>query len=226
MARRQLYDDVMDVALRATLKEYGFTRKTRRDYILERPDRIWIFELEMAPDPRPGFETMAAVCLPQFDEIFETHLPDFWRQGIASRNHAHVGTSIEKLMEIASGHDFYTMQRGPASRNWSEAYQKAQSDPVMQYQDHGYWVPPKYGDHLEQSHEQDMRDWKRGVRELGLFIDEQWRTHVWEASSLSAPPGDRQATRSARRRRDRPPPLPFPPPRRRQAGRRAGRVQR
>jgi len=60
MARlRQLYEDVMDVALRATLKEFGFKRKSYATYIMERPDRRWYFELEAEPRLGTGFEDMA-----------------------------------------------------------------------------------------------------------------------------------------------------------------------
>jgi len=178
MARRQIYDDVMDVALRNTLKECGFTRKTRRDYILERPDRIWIFELEMVPNR--GFEATAAIFLTEMDAIIKRYAPDFWVHLVGTRNPAHLCATIPQLMQIAAGHDYYTIRRGPASRNWSEAYQRAQGDPVMKYRDLYCWVLPKYGERLGRSQEERIRDLKRGARELGLFMDEQWRFHAWK----------------------------------------------
>ncbi len=178
MARRQLYDDVMDVALRATLEKNGFSRKTRRDYVREQPDRMWYFELEMAPDPWPGFEATATVFLPELDAIMEKYAPGIGGLCAERRNHAHISASIPELMQVAAGHDFYTSRRGPASRNWSEAQQRAQSDPVMEYQQRGFWVLPQYAYELNLDLEEERHRLRKGRQELGLFLDEQWRIHA------------------------------------------------
>ncbi len=173
MARKQIYDYVMNVALRDTLKEFGFTRKTRRDYILERSDRIWIFEVEMAP-PRQEFSAHAAVYLPELQTLMERRLPGFWFGKASTRNHSHVRASIPQLMEIPEGHDYYTTIYG----NPTKAYLEAQCDPIMRYQERGNWALPESGDPLLQSDEERTRAMDRGIRELGLFIDEQWRAFV------------------------------------------------
>ena len=43
---RRDYEDVMDVKLRATLKELGFERKGAATYVFERPRVTWFFELK------------------------------------------------------------------------------------------------------------------------------------------------------------------------------------
>jgi hypothetical protein len=180
MARRQMYDDVMDVALRQTLIDHGFTRKTRRDYFLERPGRVWIFEVTMAPDPEPGFEAEAAVFVPELDAILKRYVPGFLGHHAPSRNRATESTSIPRLMEVEAGHRFYTVMRGRNSKNWTEAYERAQADPVMRYQYRSYWTLPQFSDLLKRNEPGNKPDWKEGVRESGLFLDEQWRAHIWD----------------------------------------------
>lgn len=180
MSERQMYEDVLDVALRQTLKEHGFTRKSRRDYVLERPGRIWTFEVEMERRMGDGFLADATVFVPELDAILEHHVPGFYGQHAPSHGTSTVKATITVLMEIEAGHDFYTRRRGPNSQLWSEAYQRAQEDPIMRYRYRGYWTLPQFSERLEKSDPQDKPDWEEGARELGLFLDAQWRAYVWD----------------------------------------------
>lgn len=183
MARgRHLYDEVMDVALRATLKEFGFKRKTRATYIMDRSERRWYFELEAEPRLGIGFEAMPGVHIPALEAICEKHIPGVWVFYAFNRTkpHAHVTATIPLLMEIAEGHDFYTKRRGPASDSWSREYESAQNKPVMQFQNRGWWVLPPRPMIGELGYDEDELDkiTCENIKKLGYLLDNQWRAHV------------------------------------------------
>lgn len=181
MARRQLYDDVLDVALRATLEEHGFTRKTRRDYVREQPDRVWIFEVEMAPDPRPGFEAWAAVSLPRLDEIIKKLAPGLFGHHAPTHNPSNVQASLADLIEIGTGFDvrqrlrWVHPQEARAERKRLSAHL-----PAMKYLSRDGWVLPDDVYEFELGDEEYIRRWTEGSRELGLFLDKQWRAFAWD----------------------------------------------
>lgn len=178
MAReRQSYEYVMDVALRATLKELGFKRKTYAAYIRETEDRVWIFELGAEPMIGAGFSDMAGVQVPELDRIFERYAPGGRVHHGVTRNPSHVTTELPVLMEIAAGHKYYTTGMGRASKNWSKEYEAAQSDPLMKYRHDKWWVL-RAG--LPTSDEGDDR-WERYDRrmdemilEFGHFLNDIW----------------------------------------------------
>ena len=181
MARnRQLYEDVMDVALRATLKEFGFKRKSYATYIMDRPERRWIYELWSEPRIGAGFNETAAVGFPAIEAIIKRYLQGIFVAGVGTRTKAFVGTITPQLMEIAEGHDFYTLRGGPASRRRSKKYQAAQNDPIMKYQRDGWWALPKHPMIGKPGFDEDEFDriiWDN-VAKLGRFLDEQWRAHM------------------------------------------------
>lgn len=183
MAReRQLYEDVMDVALRATLKEFGFKRKSHATYVMDRPERRWIFELESEPRLGIGFEAMPGVHIPALDAVCEKHIPGVWVFHAVNRTepHAHVTATVPLLMEIAEGHDFYTLRRGLAAKTWSKEYEAAQNNPVMRYRRKGWWVKPIHllPPESEVSEEEYDRIEEDIIDRMGRFLDEQWRAHV------------------------------------------------
>ena len=177
---RQFYEDVMDVALRATLKKFGFKRKSHATYIMDRPDRRWILELESEPRLGAGFEAFSAVHVPELDAIFEKYAPGFRVHQAPTRARSHVMATIPQLMEVAAGHDYYTCPRGPASDDWSKEYEAAQNDPVMKYQHNSWWVLPKIPTMKELGYDEEEHErmiWNK-VEETGRFLDEQWRAYV------------------------------------------------
>lgn len=186
MAReRQLYEDVMDVALRATLKDFGFKRKSHTTYIMDRPERRWIYKLWAEPRFGAGFDENAAVHLPALDPIFEKYLRDVVMQLAGIHPTAIVNTTTPQLMEIAEGHDFYTRLGYRASKKLAKAYKAAQTNPVMKYQRDGWWVLPAHPmieNPRRDGEEFDEDEYYRiiwdHVNELGRFLDEQWRTYV------------------------------------------------
>jgi hypothetical protein len=178
MAReKQSYEYVMDVALRATLKEHGFKRKTYATYIRETEDRVWIFELETEPRLGAGFDDMAGVRLPELDRIFEQYAPGDRAMRGVTRTPSHISASLPRLMEIAAGHDYYTWKLGRASAKRSKDYQAAQSDPLMKYQRNGYWClraglpAPEEGEEGWVRYDRRMDEL---IIEFGQFYNDIW----------------------------------------------------
>jgi len=101
MARnRREYEDVMDVKLRATLKELGFKRKTPSTYVFERSTVTWVFELEQQWKWGRGFFDSIGVVNFEMERIFRDVLEHDWVRYAPMRNKCHVATSIPQLVAI------------------------------------------------------------------------------------------------------------------------------
>jgi hypothetical protein len=178
MPRRQMYDDVLDVALRQTLIDHGFTRKTKRDYMQERPDFIWYFEVEMEPRLGIGFRATAAVSVPEVDAILRRNgLDDFMFHGI-THNRTTVVTTLLRLIEIADGRHYRHHSQPVYPPNGLESRRGEPGIPIVFYLENQFWTVPRYTDALGRSDEECKSDWDRGVRELGEFMDRQWLIHA------------------------------------------------
>jgi len=178
MAReRQLYEYVMDVALRATLKEHGFKRKTYASYIRETENRVWIFELTTEPRIGAGFADTAGVRLPELDRIFGRYGSGRQPHRAGTRNPSLVAASLARLMEIAAGHDYYTKRQGPAAKSWSKEYEAAQSDTIMKYHRAGWWFLdaglPKPGEGEDRWERFDRR-MDELILKFGQYINDIW----------------------------------------------------
>jgi hypothetical protein len=183
MARlRQLYEDVMDVALRATLKEFGFKRKSYATYIMERPDRRWYFELEAEPRLGTGFEDMAGVHIPALDAICEKHIPGVWVFHAVNRTEpsAHVTANIPQLMEIAEGHNFYRPDIGFTSKRRRKGFEIVKHPEIVDFRSYHRWAKPTHL--LPSRSEVSKEEYDRIEADIfdrwGHFLDDQWRAHV------------------------------------------------
>ena len=115
---RQWYEDVMDVALRATLKEFGFKRRSRTNYVCEHsPDRVWVFEIEPWRQHHP-FRDWTGIFVPEIEDIVTRIAPEIGTYATFLRNPAHLRASIAELVKIEHGWDQATWERSPKSRHW------------------------------------------------------------------------------------------------------------
>ena len=183
MARlRQLYEDVMDVALRTTLKEFGFKRKSHATYIMDRPDRLWYFELEAEPRLGIGFEDLPGVHIPALDAICEKHIPGVWVSQAVNRTkpHAHVTANIPLLMEIAEGHNMYTVGTGFTSKVRPKGFESAKHPEIIDFQNRHRWVLPSHPMIGKPGFDEEEFDKiiYENIKKLGHFLNDQWRAHV------------------------------------------------
>lgn len=138
MAReRAYYEDIVDVALRATLKEHGFKRKTHATYIQDQPNRRWIFELEAERRIGNGFDASAGIYISDLGAIFERYAPDYPLIGAGTRTYAHIRAYLGQLIEIRTGQtNFFNPRTGSVPRNRLTEYQEKQRDPILRYRDY------------------------------------------------------------------------------------------
>ena len=199
MARnRQWYEDVMDVALRATLKEFGFKRKSRTNYICEHsPERVWIFEIE----PRRGhdrFRDWSGIFVPEIKDIVTRIAPEMEEFVTVLRNPAQFKTSIPDLVRISRGWDEPTWEKNPKSRHWLWGSRYPPSIEIaIPLSDGGTkdaWWHLRYvkevlaktrtaREWVMRDYEGDdrkpwERDWEETARAAGLELDALWRKHA------------------------------------------------
>lgn len=198
---RQWYEDVMDVALRATLKEHGFKRKSRTNYVCEHsPERVWIFEIE----PRRGqdrFRDWSGIFVPEIEDTIKRIAPEMAKFLTVLRNPAQFKTSIPDLVRISRGWDETTWEKSPKSRHWIWGFHHPPSiEKAIPLSDGGtkdaWWhlhyvkevLPEKRAarewvmrDYEGDDREPKERDWQETAHATGLELDALWRkyAHDW-----------------------------------------------
>ena len=198
MARsRQWYEDVLDVALRATLKEAGFKRKSHATYICERrADRVWVFEIESLRGG-PAFEERSGVFVPDLENIVARLAPDMGAYATFMRNPAHFTATIPELVEIERGWDRPTWAKNPKSRGGFLGYRDPPlAEKAIRTYCGGFGWHPEYvdgalhgsGDPWKISRKRAGRGYgyrslakKKTILPLGRELDTLWRkySHDW-----------------------------------------------
>ena len=130
----------MDVALRATLKEFGFKRKSRTNYVCEHsPDRVWVFEIEPWRQHHP-FRDWSGIFVPEIENIVTRVAPEIGTNVTFLRSPAQFKTSIAELVKISHGWDEPSWKRNPKSRHWLWGYRFPPSTTkVIPLWDEGWW---------------------------------------------------------------------------------------
>lgn len=194
---RQWYEDVMDVALRATLKEHGFKRKSRTNYVCEHsPERIWIFEIEPWRQHHP-FRDWSGIFVPEIEEIVTGIDPEMRTHHTFLREPSQLKASIVELAWIALGRDRVNWEKNPKSRHW--LWGRRRPPPITReipLWDGGWWYMNHVKEVLDKTrtpdewimrgYEDDDREpWKRKWDEtaeaVGVELDALWRkyAHDW-----------------------------------------------
>ena len=181
MARgRQWYEDVMDVALRATLKEHGYKKKSHTTYICEHsPNRRWTFHLALCHSPAQHFSEGSGIYVQAIEDLLEKHLPEAAGIGILMRPLQHAWTDIVDLVKIEKGWDVNAWRDNPRSRTWLGGYRNHPSiDTVIRHiQPGGCFTYDAAGSQMKIS----GREWRRRVaavtEELGHDLDRLWRKY-------------------------------------------------
>lgn len=171
----------MDVALRATLKEFGFKRKSRTNYVCEHlPERTWVFEIEPMRQHHP-FRDWSGIFVPEIENIITRAAPEIGTNETFLRSPTQFKTSIVELIEISRGWDEPSWERNPKSRHWLWGYRFPPSiTKVIPLWDGGWW---------NTDHAKAVLDRSRTAREIKLRnIEPSWR-------EISSP--DRQETAEA-----------------------------
>ena len=182
MARnRQWYEDVMDVALRATLKAHGFKRKSPRLYICDHsPNRRWIFKLGTCKSLGESFSGFSGIYVQAIEDILLRHLPKAAGKGIATEPLVHAWARIWDLVKIEKGWDRKSWERNPRSTTWFGGYRPPPSiDTVLRHtQPGGCFSREAAGSSIGISD----REWYRRVatvtEELGHDLDMLWRRYL------------------------------------------------
>ena len=198
MARnRQWYEDVMDVALRATLKEAGFKRKSRATYICEhRADRVWFFEIE-AHRGGPAFEEKSGIFVPEIANIVARLAPDIGTHETFMRDPAHFAATIPDLVRIERGWDRASWAKSPESRGgfWGNRDPPSVEKALRTYSRTFGWRPgyveavldgsrnplETIRKRVKSSPEAGIVAVKRTILPLGQELDSLWRkySHDW-----------------------------------------------
>lgn len=181
MARwRKWYEDVMDVALRATLKEHGFKRKSPSTYICEHsPDRVWAFELALCRSPAEYFCECSGIFAPRIEETVKKFALDewFWHTGL--RTATHTAISIPELVKIENGWDAKSWSKNPRSRTWYGGYRRPPSfATVLRHVQPGGCYSYDAAGNVRKVGE---NEWRRRIatitEELGHDLDNNWRKY-------------------------------------------------
>ena len=107
----------MDVALRATLKEFGFKRKSRTNYVCEHsPERVWIFEIEPWSQHHP-FRDWSGIFVPEIENIVTRVTPELKTYETFLREPSQFKTSTVELARIALGWDEPSWKENQKSRH-------------------------------------------------------------------------------------------------------------
>lgn len=184
----------MDVALRATLKEFGFKRKSRTNYVCEHsPERIWIFEIEPWSQHHP-FRDWSGIFVPEIESVVTRIAPQIGTYNTSLRHPSQFKTSIIDLVKISHGWDQPTWDKNPKSRHWLWG---ARFPPSVKKEiplwdgnwwntDHAKTVLARnrtaqgivMRDTVNNWSEQLSRDRKESAEAVGRELDALWRKHA------------------------------------------------
>jgi len=192
MARnRQWYQDVMDVALRATLKEFGFKRKSPTTYICERSaDRLWTFSIGPASRYNEDFSDFLGIYVDAIEDIMVRHLPRAALRGRYEEPFFHAQTDIVELIKAENAWDEKTWQQSPRSRTWLGGYRPAPSvdTKVRHLRQGGCFSYVAAGPTTNDTQEEWCRRVAVITEELGHDLDTLWRTYALEWFQLCDDP--------------------------------------
>ena len=180
---RRDYEDVMDVKLRATLKELGFERKGAATYVFERPRVTWFFELERGWDYGfgPIFYDALGVFDPEVERIFRDVLENDWVRHTEMRSRCYVGTRIPRLVEIE-------LEDGPTQSLARGSYKRPPKvDSVIEYYWKGAWRP-RHDPAEPTSPEERERLYRERIAEFGPYFDEMFRRYALPWFQMSEKP--------------------------------------
>ncbi|MDH5410337.1 MAG: hypothetical protein OEZ03_08200 [Alphaproteobacteria bacterium] len=181
MARqRQWYEEVMDVALRATLKEHGFKRKSHTTYVCEHsPDRVWRFKLSLCHSPAEHFSEYSGIFVQAIEDLLSRHTPEFADIGILVRPLLHSWADIGDLVKIENGWNAKAWNQNPRSRTWLGGYRNSPSiDTVLRHiQPGGCFTYDAAGSAMGISSQKWRRRIKTITEELGHDLDMLWRKY-------------------------------------------------
>lgn len=198
MARhRHRYEDVMDVALRATLKEHGFKRKSKASYVCDHsPSRVWIFEIEIWKS-RIGFKNRTAIFVPEIEDIVTRATPGIGTYDTRTRNPSQFMTSVAGLIRTEFGWDNATWEANPKSDHWlwgpRAAPEAGKAIPIMDGNSWGYnraktYLAKNIGtrelvlrNSRRDRNPEYWRDRDETTEEVGQELDRLWRgyAHEW-----------------------------------------------
>ena len=197
MAReRQWYEDVMDVALRATLKEHGFKRKSPATYVCDHsPDRIWVFEIEIWKS-LIGFKDWTAIFVPEIENIVTRVAPEIGTYDTRMRSPSQFCTSIGNQVKIEQGWDNATWETNPKSDHWLWGPRAApEAGKRVQIMDGNSWGNTHAKAFLmknintqelarknirQKSNSEYWRDRDETTETVGQELDKLWRVYIFE----------------------------------------------
>lgn len=196
MARqRQWYEDVMDVALRATLKEFGFKRKSHTNYVCEHsPERIWFFEIKTWRQS-DQFTDITGIFVPEVENIVKRIAPRLGPFDAYMKNPAQFSATVARLIKIENGWDNATWEKNTKSRHWfwGKRYPPSTEKIVPLLRDDHWNLQNAKAilagkrtarDFVLRSIEHDLNEQERDTLEtaeaVGLELDRLWRSHVYE----------------------------------------------
>ena len=83
-------------------------------------------------------------------------------------------------MQIAEGHNFYTVSAGLTSKQRPKGYETAKHPEIMDFRSYGWWVKPIHllPSESEVGEEEYDRIEEDIIDRMGHFLDDQWRAHV------------------------------------------------
>jgi hypothetical protein len=181
MAReRQWYEDVMDVALRATLKEHGFRRKSHATYICEHsPDRVWAFELALCHSPAQYFSESSGIFGTAIEAVMSRLAPECANHRTGMRTLVHATVGIGELIKIENGWDVKAWNQNPQSKTWLGGYRNHPSiDTVLRHiQPGGCFTHEAAGSPMKLGWPEWRRRVKTVTEELGHDLDMLWRKY-------------------------------------------------
>lgn len=181
MARwRQWYEDVVDVALRATLKEHGFKRKSPSTYVFDRsPDRVWAFELGLCHSQAEYFSECSGIFAPKIAESVNRFGIDKWVWLTGMRTATHTAVGIAELVKIENGWDAKSWSRNPRSSTWYGGYRRPPSfATILRHIQPGGCYSYDAAGNVSKVGE---NEWRRRIatitEELGHDLDDNWRKY-------------------------------------------------
>ncbi len=178
--RRQSYEDIMDVKLRATLKELGFKRKSHASYICEGSKVRRIFQLYLDHNViSADFKDQAGVFNHEMERIYDEVLKRHYIQYSGIRTLGHAATSIAELIAIEREWDYRTWQENHPDQGLFGDYVPRRPSVIKTLEhcsDRGYWMPIVADWRLEDD------EWERQhrphVEALGTYLDELFHRHI------------------------------------------------
>ena len=175
MTKPNVCKAILDAGLGETFREFGFTSQSVGEFFLDEPGRTLIFELQPLGGMPLLFTATAAIRIHDVDALTTTPLT-----ATSTNQTAHIEATIPRLLEVAAGHDFYTSLHSPWGKLSGEARERARNDPIMRYQETGYWTVPSYAASTDLAAEEYIRRYETAVDETSHFLAYQCREHVWK----------------------------------------------